>query len=283
MELKILFVESGQALEFIKAIILGAIQGLTEFLPVSSSGHLVIGSELLNFQEQGVVFDVCLHLGTLVSVIIVFRTEILAMIKAPFQYFSGNADADVRRFFFWDIYVILATLPAVVVGLFFKDYVDSFFGSTLIAYCMLIVTGTIMIIAQYVPERRESLNWWKSIIVGCAQALAIMPGLSRSGSTIFAGMLLGIPRETIARFSFIMSIPAIVGAAVLQMGDFFQNPPTADTAVNLIAGMAMSAVAGYLAIKLLLDVIRKNRLQWFGYYCLILASCGLTHHFFFSS
>ena len=283
MELRILFVESVQTLELLKAIILGGIQGLTEFLPVSSSGHLVIGSELLNFQEQGVVFDVCLHLGTLLSVFIVFRKELLAMIKAPFQYFSGNVDEDVKRFFFWDIYVILATLPAVFVGLFFKDYVDSFFGSTLIAYCMLIVTGTIMIIAQYVPERRESLNWWKSILVGCAQALAIMPGLSRSGSTIFAGMLLGIPRETIARFSFIMSIPAILGAAVLQLGDFFQNPPTSDTAMSLIAGMAMSATAGYFAIKLLLDVIRRNRLQWFGYYCLLLASCGLTHHFFFSA
>ena len=255
---------------------------MTEFLPVSSSGHLVIGSELLNFQEQGVVFDVCLHLGTLFSVVIVFRREIIAMIKAPFQYFSGSTDLDVKRFFFWDIYVILATLPAVFVGLFFKRYVDSFFGSTLIAYCMLIITGTIMIIAQYIPERRKSLNWWKSLLVGCAQALAIMPGLSRSGSTIFTGMLLGVPRETIARFSFIMSIPAIVGAAVLQMGEFFQNPPTPDTALNLIVGMAMSAIAGYLAIKLLLDIIRKNRLQWFGYYCLVLAGCGLTHHFFFA-
>lgn len=270
-------------MELVKAIVLGIIQGFTEFLPVSSSGHLVIGSELLNFQEQGVVFDVCLHLGTLVSVIIVFRKEILAMIQAPFQYYSGNKDPEVRQFFLWDIYVILATLPAVVVGLFFKSHIDMFFGSTFIAYCMLIGTGTIMVIAQYVPQRNEKMTWWRSLLVGCAQALAIMPGLSRSGSTIFVGMLLGIPRETIAKFSFIMSIPAIVGAAVLQMGDFFQNPPTADTALSLIAGMSMSAVAGYLAIKLLLDIIRKNRLQWFGYYCLLLASVGLTHHFFFAA
>lgn len=259
------------------------IQGLTEFLPVSSSGHLVIGSELLHFQEQGVVFDVCLHLGTLVSVFIVFRHEIIAMIKAPFQYFNGNKDEEVRHFLLWDVYVIVATLPAVFVGLFFKSYIDSFFGSTLIAYCMLIVTGSIMVLAQYVPERDKSLNWWRSILVGCAQAVAIMPGISRSGSTIFIGMLLGVPRETIARFSFIMSIPAIIGAAVLQMGDLFHNPPTADVAVNLIAGMVMSAVAGYFAIKLLLDVIRKNRLQWFGYYCLLLSSCGLIHHFFFAT
>jgi undecaprenyl-diphosphatase len=270
-------------LELIKAIILGIVQGLTEFLPVSSSGHLVIGSELLHFQEQGVAFDVCLHLGTLVSVFIVFRTEILAMIKAPFQFAGGNREAEVRHFLFWDIYIILATLPAVFVGLFFKSYIDSLFGSTLVAYYMLVVTGTIMILAQFVPEKKESMTWWRSLLVGCAQACAIMPGLSRSGSTIFAGMLLGIPRETIARFSFIMSIPAILGAAVLQLGDFFHNPPAADTVVNLLLGMVMSAVAGYLAIKLLLDIIRRNRLQWFGYYCLLLASFGLTHHFFFAT
>ncbi|MFT5697615.1 MAG: undecaprenyl-diphosphatase [Desulforhopalus sp.] len=273
----------GQKLELLKAMILGIVQGLTEFLPVSSSGHLVIGSELLNFQEQGVVFDVCLHLGTLVSVIVVFRTEILAMIKAPFQYFSGNSDKEVRRFFFWDIYVILATLPAVFVGLFFKSYVDAFFGSTLIAYYMLIVTGSIMVLAQYVPERDQAMNWWRSILVGCAQALAIMPGLSRSGSTIFVGMLLGVPRETIARFSFIMSIPAIVGAAVLQMGDLFHNPPSSDMALSLVVGTVMSACAGYFAIKLLLDIIRKNRLQLFGYYCLTLAGFGLVYHYFFAS
>ena len=276
-------VESGQALELFKAIILGIVQGLTEFLPVSSSGHLVIGSELLNFQEQGVVFDICLHLGTLVSVIIVFRKELLAMIKAPFQFFAGNSEKEVRHFLFWDLYVIVATLPAVFVGLFLKDSIDVLFGSTFIAYCMLTVTGSIMVIAQYVPERGRSLNWWRSVLVGCAQALAIMPGLSRSGSTIFTGMLLGIPRETIARFSFIMSIPAILGAAVLQMGGLIENPPTADAAVNLAAGMIVSAVAGYLAIKLLLDVIRKNRLQWFGYYCLVLAAFGLVYHFFFAA
>lgn len=269
-------------MDLVKAIILGAVQGLTEFLPVSSSGHLVIGAELLNFHEQGVVFEVCLHLGTLFSVFIVFRRELAAMIRAPFQFFSGNREEEVRQFFYWDIFVVLATLPAVIVGLFFKNQIDSFFNSTLVAYTMLLGTGTIMVVAQYVPERDKPLTWWRSILVGCAQAMAIMPGLSRSGSTIFVGMLLGIPRETIARFSFIMSIPAILGAAVLQMGDFLQSPPGADTALNLIAGMAMSAVAGYLAIKLLLDVIRKNRLQWFGYYCLVLASIGLTHHFFFA-
>lgn len=270
-------------MEFFKAVILGAIQGLTEFLPVSSSGHLVIGSELLNFQEQGVVFDVFLHLGTLLSVVVVFRHEILNMVKALYLYPAGDRSPSVKQFFLWDVYIVIATLPAVVVGLFFKDQIELLFSSVFIAYCMLLVTGTIMIIAQFLPDKKEPITWWRSILVGCTQAMAILPGLSRSGSTIFTGMLLGIPRETIARFSFIMSIPAILGAAVLQSRSLIDNPPAADVWVNLLAGTGMSAIAGYLAIKLLLDIIKRNRLQWFGYYCFIVAGIGLTHHFMYSA
>lgn len=269
-------------MELLKAMLLGVIQGLTEFLPVSSSGHLVIGSELLNFQEQGVLFDVFLHLGSLLAVILVFRKDIWAMILAPFQYFGGSQDKDVRQYFLWDVFIILATLPAVVVGLFFKDAIEHLFGNLVIAYCMLVVTGLLMIISRFLPERDVPMNWSRSLLVGCAQACAILPGLSRSGSTIFMGMALGIAREKIARFSFIMSIPAILGAAVLQVGGLLENPIEGDAIVNILAGTVMAAIAGYFAIKLLLDVIRRNRLQWFGYYCLVLAGVGLGHHFFFA-
>lgn len=275
-------VDRGFTLEIIKAITLGIVQGLTEFLPVSSSGHLVIGSELLQFHEQGVVFDVFLHLGTLLSVIFVFRDELLAMIKAPFLYMSGRRDQTVKRFFLWDVYVVIATLPAVVVGLTYKDEIEQLFSSVLVAYCMLIVTGAMMIIARFLPEKQKTITWWRSLLVGCAQAFAILPGISRSGSTIFTGMALGVPRETIARFSFIMSIPAILGAAVLQTGELLENPPGSDVWVTLVAGTFVASVSGYCAIKLLLDIIRKNRLQWFGYYCLVVASIGLIHHFFFA-
>ncbi|MGB3209113.1 MAG: undecaprenyl-diphosphatase UppP [Desulforhopalus sp.] len=266
-------------MELLKAIILGIVQGLTEFLPVSSSGHLVIGSEFLNFHEQGVGFDVFLHLGTLVSVILVFRQEIIAMIKAPFAIIMGSRDATDHHYFRWDVYVVLATLPAVFVGLFFKDAVEQLFSSLLVAYCMLIVTGLIMVFAQYLPERDKPINWHRGLLIGCAQACAILPGLSRSGSTIFAGMALGVAREKVARFSFIMSIPAILGAAVLQFGELLGHPPSSDALLNLSAGTFMAAVSGYFAIKLLLDVIRRNRLQWFGYYCLLLATAGLMHYF----
>lgn len=266
--------------ELLKAIILGIVQGLTEFLPISSSGHLVIGSELLNFHEQGIVFDVFLHLGTLVSVVIVFRQELLAMIRAPFALMFGSGGESDRYYFRWDIYVVVATLPAVFIGLFYKDAIQMLFSSIMVAYYMLLVTGTLMIVAQYLPQRDKPLSWSRSFLVGCAQACAILPGLSRSGSTIFAGMALGVAREKVARFSFIMSIPAILGAAVLQSGELFRHPPTSEALLNLSVGTVMSAVSGYFAIKLLLDIIRKNRLQWFGYYCLLLSTAGLFHHFF---
>ena len=267
-------------MELIKAMILGVVQGLTEFLPISSSGHLVIGSELMNFQEQGVIFDVFVHLGTLLAVVIVFRKELVDMVKAPFALFQGDKSESVRHFFLLDVYIVVATLPAVIVGLFLKDSIENLFGNILVVYFMLIITGIIMIISRYLPQKDKPITWGRSLLVGCAQACAILPGLSRSGSTIFAGMALGIDREKIARFSFIMSIPAILGAAVLQFGDLLVNTPGTGALINIGAGAAMAAVSGYFAIKLLLDIIRRNRLQWFGYYCLLISAVGIGHHFF---
>ena len=267
-------------MELIKAMVLGVVQGLTEFLPISSSGHLVIGSELMNFQEQGVVFDVFVHLGTLLAVVVVFRKELLGMVKAPFAFLQGDKSESVSHFLLLDVYIIVATLPAVAVGLFLKDSVENLFGNILIVYFMLMVTGIIMIIAGYLPQKDKPVTRGRSLLVGCAQACAILPGLSRSGSTIFAGMVLGIDREKIARFSFIMSIPAILGAAVLQFGDLMTNLSESGTLINIGAGAIMAAVSGYFAIKLLLDIIRRNRLQWFGYYCLLISATGIGRYLF---
>lgn len=269
-------------MELIKAIILGALQGLTEFLPVSSSGHLVLGSELLNFQEQGVAFGIFVHFGTLISVCIVFRKELTAMIAAPFAVMRGTADKDLKHYFLWDIYIVVATLPAVGAGLFLKDSIEGIFANILLVYCMLFVTGLIMTVTPYIKERKVPLNYPRALLIGCAQAMAIFPGLSRSGSTIFVGMLLGINRETVARFSFIMSIPAILGAVVLQSKDLLDNPPEASSLLLIAAGTIAAAIAGYFAIVLLLNVIRRNKLQYFGYYCLLLASAGLLYTFFSS-
>ncbi len=140
-------------MEFLKAVMLGFVQGATEFLPVSSSGHLVLGSHILGFKEQGIVFDVMLHLGTLLSVIIVFRKDLLAMAAAPFRLLNGERDEQVRKAFLWDMYVIVATIPAVVVGLGFKDYIEHTFTSITTVCLMLIITGAMMILSKYLPDR----------------------------------------------------------------------------------------------------------------------------------
>ncbi len=264
-------------MEFLKAVVLGFVQGFTEFLPISSSGHLVIGSEILNFQEQGIAFDVFVHLGTLVSVCVVFRREILAMIRAPLQYLLGDRSEEVMLNIRWDIYVVIATVPAVFAGLFLKDSIQSIFSNLLLVFFMLFVTGILMVCSRFLKCKNVVMEGRHAFLIGCAQSLAILPGLSRSGSTIFTGMALGIERVVVARFSFIMSIPVILGAVVLQLDDLLHNPPSMQSFFNIAAGTFMAAVSGYYAIVFLLDIIEKNRLQWFGYYCLILSVSGIGY------
>ncbi len=266
-------------MDFLKALVLGIVQGLTEFLPISSSGHLVLVAELLDFRQQGVVFEVCLHMGTLLSVLLVFRREIWAMVKAPLQYLRGERSVQVLQNLRWDIYVIISVLPAVFVGLFLKDSVESAFSSLSLVFVMLFITGMMMIASGFLPARDVLLQGRHAFVIGCAQALAILPGLSRAGSTIFAGIALGIDRQVVARFSFIMSIPAICGAMVLQIDGLVNNPPSTDALGNIVVGTAASAVTGYFAIVLLLDIVRRNRLQWFGYYCLALSLAGAIYLF----
>ena len=250
-------------MELIKALILGIVQGATEFLPVSSSGHLVLGSHILGFQEQGIVFGVLLHLGTLVSVVAVFRHELVRMAWAPFLWVQNKLAEEDRHYLLWDVYVVVATIPIVLVGLLYKDQIQGLFTSVTIVCFMLILTGLMMITARFIPDRGRQVSSWRAFLMGCGQ------------TTIFTGMLLGINRETAARFSFIMSIPAILGAAVLNLGEVFAHPPQAGAVLIYITGTVAAAITGYLAIILLLDVIKKNRLQWFGYYCLTVATAGL--------
>ncbi len=267
-------------MDFIKAILLGIIQGLTEFLPISSSGHLVIGSELLNFNDPGIAFEVFLHLGTLLAVIVVFRRELTLMVRALFTPSEKRRqDPELNRMFLWNIYVVIATLPAVVVGLFLKDSIEQVFDNILITFFMLAVTGTIMLLTSKLSDKSKEVSSSRSLLIGVAQAIAILPGLSRSGSTIFTGMLLGINRETAARFSFIMSIPAILGAAVLKLGDLVSAPPAGNELVSIGAGTLASAISGYFAIVLLMGIIKKGRLHWFGYYCFLVSAIGFTWYF----
>ncbi len=264
-------------MDWLKAVILGVIQGLTEFLPVSSSGHLVIGSEILGFDGPGIAFEVFLHLGTLLAVIVVFRRELSLMVYSLFvSREKRKKDKELARLFSWNIFVIIATLPAVAVGLFLKDDIERIFSDIRITFGMLFVTGVMMLLTTKISQGTKNINGKNAFIIGIAQSLAILPGLSRSGSTIFTGMLLGVNRETAARFSFIMSIPAIIGAAVLKLSDLLASPPGGDEIIAITAGVIASTISGYFAIVFLLDIVRKGRMHWFGYYCITISILGFA-------
>jgi undecaprenyl-diphosphatase len=262
--------------EIIKAIILGIIQGLTEFLPVSSSGHLVIFSELLGFKEQGIAFEVFLHLGTLVAVLIYFRKEIVQLLIAPYQiWIKKDGTEENKEYLNWDIQIIIATIPAVIIGLAFKDQIEAAFSNVFMVYFMLIITGLLMFSIPYIKQRDNKITVKRSFLIGMAQAFAILPGISRSGSTIFTGVIQGIKSETAAKFSFLMSVPVILGAVILKTKDLLEVPPSSAEMMNLIVGTIASAIAGYFAIIWIMDFVKKGKLQWFGYYCFAIAAIGI--------
>jgi len=255
-------------LEILKVIVLGIVQGLTEFLPVSSSGHLVLAAEFLNFHEEGVAFEVFVHLGTLLSVLIAFRKDVINMVLAPFQIvFSKKENKEAKKYLLWDIYIVIGTIPATIIGLLFKSEIEAAFSSILLVILMLAVTGTILLLSRYEPKKSEDLSPLKSILIGIAQAFAILPGISRSGSTIVTGLFLGLDRETSAKFSFLLAIPAILGASVIKLNDLLSAGNSQIPISYLVIGALAAFVSGYIAIFWLLKVVKRGKLEWFAYYC----------------
>jgi len=261
----------------IKAIVLGLVQGLSEFLPISSSGHLVIFADILNFKDAGIAFEVFVHFGTLCSVLIALRREVIKLVYAPYAvWVKKTEDDEIKEFLRWDLYIILASIPAALIGLLFKDEIEVIFDNVLLVYFMLFLTGLMMISTKYIKYDQKEFKAGNTFIIGIAQAFAIMPGISRSGSTIFTGMLLKMDREKVARFSFLMSLPVIFGATLLKFKDLLDTPPASAEAGGLFAGTLTAFVSGYFAIIWLLDIVKKGKLQIFGYYCLIIAVLGLA-------
>jgi len=268
-------------MDIIKVIILGLVQGLTEFLPVSSSGHLVLAAEILNFHEEGVAFEVFVHLGTFFSVVIAFRKDIQKMIMAPFQYFyQQSKEEEVKNYFLWDIYIIIGTIPAALIGLLFKSEIESAFSNILLVIIMLAITGTLLLLSRFISAKNEKMTLTKGFLIGVAQAFAILPGISRSGSTIVTGIFVGINREESAKFSFLLALPAILGASVLKINDLLSmENNSALPLVYLLIGTVVAFISGYLAILWLLNVVKKGKLQWFGYYCFLVSATGITWYF----
>ena len=261
-------------MDILQAIIIGIVQGLTEFLPVSSSAHLVFIQNLLGV-ESSLAFDTFLHLGTLIAVLWFFRYDIFKMIKSWLSSIQDILQGRFREGFYADPYkrlawyVILATIPVGLVGVLFEDSIDALFsGALYVPAFFLFVTGTILYLSQRMASGEINFNTVtkkEALFMGLGQACAILPGLSRSGTTIAAGLTIGLDKEFAAKFSFILSIPAILGAFVLQVKDIGSAMDV--NFLPVILGFIASIIAGYLAIKWMLDLIQKRNLDIFSYYC----------------
>ena len=263
-------------MDIFQGIIIGIVQGLTEFLPVSSSAHLIFIQNILGV-ESSLAFDTFLHLGSLLAVLIFFRADIYKMIRAWLlsvgdllqHRFQEGFYADPYKRLAW--YVILATIPVGLAGVFFESQVDALFaGALYVPGFFLFVTGTILYLSQRMASGQidmSHMGWFQSLFMGLGQACAIMPGLSRSGTTIAAGLVMGLDKEFAAKFSFILSIPAIFGAFILQLKDIGLSMSGDGAAI--ILGFIAAFVSGYMAIKWLLDLIQNKSLDIFSYYCWI--------------
>ncbi len=270
-------------MDLLKAIFLGIVQGLSEFLPISSSGHLVLVEEILNFQEGGLAFEVFVHFGTLIAVIWVFRNDISKMIlsiPAMFQLPVKKFEGELREYALLNWFIIVGSIPAAVVGLSFESEIEQLFESHTLALAMLFVTGLIMWSSRYTRYSRNPMNGFQAFIIGIAQAFAIIPGISRSGSTIVTGLWLGIQRDRVARFSFILSTPVIFGATLMKVKDLFDVPLPHAQLINLIFATVAATVSGYFAIIWLLDIIKKQKLEWFGVYCISVSIIGFMLIYF---
>lgn len=249
-----------------QAILLGIVQGLTEFLPVSSDGHLVIAQEGFGLRPpNAIAFDVLLHLGTLVAVIAYFRRDLLDMTKALFG--AKGEDMVVRRR--WILLLGLGTLPVAIVGFLFEDWFAETFRSIAWAGAGLLVTGTLLWLAHGRGERgREAaeLSFLDALRIGSIQSIALLPGVSRSGSTLFCALMTGVERSTAARYSFLLSIPAIAGALVLNFSEVVEMARTGDSA-PLILGPLAAGITGWLAIEVLMRAVKRGSLKGFALYC----------------
>jgi len=230
-----------------ESIILGIVQGLTEFLPVSSSGHLVLVKEILGVVTPGLLFEVVLHAGTLLAILVYFFKEICKLDKKTVSY------------------ILIGTVPAGFVGYLFSSQIENLFSSVKLVGISLIITGLINLFVDRINKKKTNLTGKKSFVVGMAQAFAIIPGISRSGSTIFAGSMLGVERKEIAKFSFLLSVPAVLGANLLEIFQFSESLKI--DLFSYTTGFLFSFISGFFAIRLVFKLLEEKKFKYFAYYC----------------
>lgn len=255
-----------------QAIILGIVQGLTEFLPVSSSGHLVLMQNIFGIEGEMLFFDTMLHVGTLVAVVIVFWKDIVNIVRRPVQKLTGL--------------LIIATIPAVLATLLLGDFFDDAFSGRYLGFGF-ILTGILLTVAELIAARRgkrrqkRDISVGNAIGIGCMQAVAILPGVSRSGSTLVGALFAGIDRNLAARFSFLMSIPVILGSVVLQGAKVVMGGAGEVHILPTLVGMVFAAAAGLFAVRVMLYIIRKKKLYGFAIYVAVLGALVLLDQFVF--
>ena len=280
-------------MEWFEAVLLGLIQGLTEFLPVSSSGHLEIGKALLGVEtSDDLLFTTMVHAATVLSTILVFRKQIWDLLKGFFtglkdwkilkddkgcRYLSCNDQTDYL------LKIALSMIPILIVGVFFKDQVEGLFGSIYVVGAALVATAMLLFFSDYASrpgrksifpanEYRNGLSYWQAFAVGLGQAFAVIPGLSRSGTTISAGLICGVRRESMAQFSFLMVLVPILGETFLEIvgGEFGASSVGA---LPLVLGFVSAFLSGLFACKVMIALVKKAKLSWFALYCLVAAAC----------
>ena len=280
-------------MEWFEAVLLGLIQGLTEFLPVSSSGHLEIGKVLLGVDTtDDLLFTTMVHAATVLSTIVVFRNQIWDLLKGFFCGIKGwkfSENEQGRKVFVCNdqtdylFKIVVSMIPVMVVGLFFKDKVEALFGSIHVVGIALIVTALLLFFSDYASrpgrksifptnEYRNGISYWQAFAVGLGQAFAVVPGLSRSGTTISTGLICGVKREAMAQFSFLMVLVPILGETFLEVvgGEFGASSVGA---LALVLGFASAFVSGLFACKAMIALVKKAKLSWFALYCLVASLC----------
>jgi len=262
-------------MDLLQATLLGILQGITEFLPVSSSGHLVAGQALLGMESPGVILEVSLHFGTLVAILLVFWEDLLGLAVDGLkglvllgQRKPGEIAASAPRFF-TALAVVVGSVPAGLSGVFLKDYITPFFEGDLTACgIFLVVTGLMLLATRWALSGEvEHTGPGRGLLVGVAQALALLPGISRSGSTIAAGLYVGLERDAAARFAFLLAVPAMAGAVVLELAGTSLGSANIDWP-PVVWGTVVAAVVGWVSLKALLPIVKKGKLHYFAAYCI---------------
>ena len=259
-------------MNWFEALVLGIVQGITEFLPISSSGHLQIGATLFDINgKDNMAFVIVVHAATVCSTIIVFRKVIIKLLTGLFKFRWNNETEYIAK-------LIVSMIPIAIVGVFFKSQIEAIFGSGLIivGICLL-VTALLLIFAHYAKSRiKKKISFFDSFIIGIAQAMATLPGLSRSGSTITTGLLLGNEKENIAQFSFLMVLAPIIGEIMLDLykGGFSEVMSISNT--TLIIGFIGAFISGLLACRIMLSIVKRGKLIWFAVYCIAVGILALA-------